>query len=429
MHIEKISNKAWFIWIIGGLFFLIDYFIRVSPSVITGQLMSSFHTNAFVLGGLSAIFYYAYIAMQIPVGIIFDRFNIKKPLIFAIVVCAVGAFLFALAHNIVMLYISRFLMGFSGAFAFIGALKIIQNFFPVKYFSVLAGITQALGMLGAAFGGSPMSFLMHSFGWRQVMFVVGIIFIALTLGIMLSISDKILVHPNTKSPDSNKILANLVDVIFKRKQTLINSLYVGFLYGPTAAFAGLWGVPYFTLYHHESTTMAAGQVSMIFIGLTFGCPLIGWFSNYMGKRLPVMRLSAILSLLLMVIVLFSNQLALLRHISPDMLFVILFLYGFFNSGIIPSYTLAAESNRFHSGGIALAFTNMASILIGALLLPIIGKLLDFTWAGGMTHHHRLYTIYNYQISLAVLPVCFIISLIASYFIKETYCNYLLEEDN
>ena len=423
---SQIEKRAWLIWWLGALFFLMDYFIRISPSVITGQLMSSFHVDAFALGGLSAIFYYAYVSMQIPVGVIFDRFGVRRPLIIAIATCTVGVFVFSVAHNLTFLYFGRFLMGLAGAFSFVGTLKLIHIFFPKKYFAALAGVTQALGMIGASLGDAPMSYLMNTFGWRQIIFGIGVLFILLLLGVIVFVHDK-KSSLNALKADSEKskinVFEGLISVI-KRRQTWMNSVYIGFLYGPTAAFAGLWGVPYFTVYHHESTTLAAAQIGMIFIGLAVGCPIFGWFSNYIGKRLPIMRCSAIISFILIAILIYGNHVYFLNNISDVSLFVLLFLYGFFNSGLIPSYAVATEINHFHLSGIALGFTNMASLIIGALLLPIIGNTLDYLWVGKTFNHHPIYSLDNYQLSLMVLPICFIVALLATFFIKETHCEHL-----
>lgn len=423
---STIKNRAWLIWLLGALFFLMDYFIRISPSVITGQLMSSFHVGAFALGGLSAIFYYAYISMQLPVGVIFDRFGVRAPLIVAISTCTVGVFIFAVANNLTVLYFGRFLMGLAGAFSFVGALKLIHIFFPKNYFAFLAGATQALGMLGAAIGDAPMSYLMNTFGWRKITFAIGVLFILLLLNVIIYVHDK-KSSPNALNIDSEKnninVFKSLISVL-RRSQTWINSLYIGFLYAPTAAFAGLWGVPYFTVYHQESTTLAAAQIGMIFIGLAVGCPIFGWFSNYTGKRLPIMRYSAIISFILITILIFGDHIYFLKNISSFPLFILLFFYGFFNSGIIPSYAVATEINHFHLSGMALGFTNMASLIIGALLLPVIGKILDHLWIGKTLNHHPIYSTHNYQLSLIILPICFVVALLTTLFIKETRCQYL-----
>jgi len=411
---------SWVVWLLAGSFFMLDYFIRISPSVITNELMSTFHVNAFALGGLSGVFYYAYVLMQVPVGLLVDRFGPRRPLIIAVAVCTAGIILFGVSQNISELYLSRILTGLSGAFSFVGTLKIIHLYFPRRYFAILAGITQALGMIGATVGDAPMSLLMNHFGWRQITLAMGAIFLLLLIAIIVFIREKSQVVQLRRDEQPFNVVQGL-KCITHNSQTWINSIYIGFLYGPTAAFAGLWGVPYFTLFFKESTTMAATQIGTIFIGLAIGCPIYGWISNRMGKRIPIMRLSAIMCFILIVVIIFGHSLIPSQHIPQAVIYTVLFLYGFFNSGLIPSYAVATESSPHELSGIALGLTNMASLIIGSLLLPVIGRIVDYTWSGHMYENHPLYTVGDFQIALLILPLCFIIALIASFFIKETYC--------
>ena len=126
------------------------------------QLMQAFNVNALSLGALSAFFYYAYVAMQLPVGTLMDRFGPRLLLSLMAAICGLSCVLFATTHDLFLANLSRFLMGFSAAFAFVGALKIARTWFSAKRFGFLAGLTQALGMVGAAVGEGPVSYLVES---------------------------------------------------------------------------------------------------------------------------------------------------------------------------------------------------------------------------------------------------------------------------
>ncbi|MBX9702543.1 MAG: MFS transporter, partial [Silvanigrellaceae bacterium] len=146
------SYLPYFIWLLGAFFYLIDYVIRVSPSVLTPTLMQFFNANAFAIGGFSAFFYYAYIGMQIPVGILVDKFGPKFLLVGSALICAGSTFMFAEMQTITIGFLSRLLMGFGASFAFVGTLKLISIWFPGDKFAFLAGMTQAMGMVGAMVG-------------------------------------------------------------------------------------------------------------------------------------------------------------------------------------------------------------------------------------------------------------------------------------
>jgi MFS family permease len=147
----------YFIWFLGAFFFFSDYIIRVSPSVLTPQLMQFFHANGETVGLFSGFFYYAYIGMQIPVGILVDKFGPKWLLVMASILCTLSTMMFAQTSHITMGFLSRFLMGFGASFAFVGTLKLISLWFKAERFAFLAGLTQAMGMVGATVGLGAMA--------------------------------------------------------------------------------------------------------------------------------------------------------------------------------------------------------------------------------------------------------------------------------
>lgn len=417
----KSIAMPYFIWCLGALFFLMEYFIRVSPSVIAQELMATFHVEAFALGGLSAFFYYAYISMQIPVGILVDRFGAHKLLVAATLLCAINIGIFSLISEISLAYLTRFLIGLGAAFAFVGTLKLISTWFPPKRFALFAGITQALGMVGAIIGNAPLSFAFHTYGWRHVMWFMAGLFLLLSLFILLFIRDY---NPDTFShkithQKTIQIIPSL-KIVLANPQTWLNCFFIGLLYGPTATFGEQWGVTFIATTHHVSTTYAAAEVGTLFFGLALGCPILGWVSDRFERRLGIMRLAAFFCFILISIIIYAPHY--LPH-QPEFFYIfLLFLYGFFNSGIVPSYALAAEINPHELNGIALGVTNMASILLGAIFIPLIGWIIDHLWDGTKIAGAPIYSSANFEWAFLLLPSCFLLSFLISFALKETYCQ-------
>jgi MFS family permease len=409
MPIKKSYYRAimlpWIIWILGTSFFFAEYFVRVSPSVMTHALTQTFHVNALALGGISALFYYAYVGMQIPVGILVDRFSAYRLIIMAMILTVLGAVLFAKAQNLTMLFGSRFLMGFGGAFAFVTTLRLTANWFHPKYFALLAGLTQAMGMLGATVGDAPMSMMFHAFGWRDTMMGIALVFLLLALFASIFIEDYPLAAGATSRPITHIAVWPALKGIVSNKTIWINCLFIGLLYAPTVALTGLWGTTFLSHQQHIGITLASGEMGMAFVGLAVGCPVLGWLSDRLGSRVTVMRLSAIASLFFIILVLFKHAMGLGSFVSTDVGFVLLFCYGFFNSGIVPSYALAKETVKLKHAGIALGITNMASVLVGSILLPVVGALLD--WHVTLTH------------AFIMLPICLLAAFALTFAIKNT----------
>lgn len=166
----------WLVCFLGALFYCYEYLLRIMPGAMTHELMEAFHLNAFTLGSLSAFYYHAYTPMQLPVGILMDRFGTRKLLIFAIFCCVLGTLLFgAEGDNALWLAeLGRFIMGFGSAFAFVGVLKLAAMWLPEDRFALVSGLTTALGMIGGMLGEVFMTRLVQSLGWKTVILVAAL---------------------------------------------------------------------------------------------------------------------------------------------------------------------------------------------------------------------------------------------------------------
>jgi MFS family permease len=414
----KIHISPWLVWGLGAAFFFAEYFARVAPSVMVPDLMRDFGVDALTLGSLSAFFYYAYVGMQIPVGILVDRYGAHRLLTLMSIFCGLGCFLFASAKGVGSAELGRLLMGFGASFAFVGSLKLAAVWFPATRFGLLAGLTQALGMLGAAVGQAPMSFSVMHFGWRPTMFAIAIIFMVLAIFMWIIIRDRPPGVPVAHEPlaSDKNILAGLSNVL-ANPQSWWNALYVGLVYAPTAAIAELWGVTFLAQNYHLSRQVAATAVSLIFIGWGVGGPLIGWFSDRIQRRRPLMLASALGCLVFLSLILYLPI-----NTPIVILYSAMFLYGIFNTGVATSYAVASEINPRGIAGTSVAFANMASVIIGALFQPLIGWILDLNWDGKMQDGAPIYSAHAFHLAFLLFPICLAFSVVLVFFVKETYCK-------
>lgn len=416
---SSISLYSWIVWAIGASFFFIQYFPRIIPSIATVKLMQDFHVDALSLGGLSAFYLIAYISMQVPAGVLLDRFGVRRLLIIAVLAEAVGCLIFATTDTLHMAEIARFLGGFGGAFGFVGAMKLASLWFPVRYFGVLAGATQALGMLGAAIGQGPMAYVLSVYSWRTGLLFFAFAFFLLALVIFIVVRDrKSPVHKpgeHVASADKLGFLESLLFVL-KNPQSWINAGYLGLVYAPTMVFAELWGVSYLQGAYNISHEMAALVVSAIFWGWAVGGPIAGWLSDHIGRRKPVMLVSALASLVLITLIIYGTFMPLW------LLFVCCFFYGVGNTGIGASYALSGEINPRRVAGTSIAFANMSSIIIGAFMQPIVGWLLVLFWDHKIVNDVPWYSVSEYQQAFISLPLCLVVGFIFAMLVKDSYCK-------
>jgi MFS family permease len=374
------------------MFFFYAFAARVSPSVMVDELMRDFALGAAILGNLSAVYFYAYAGMQIPIGLMLDRFGPGRLLGAGALLAALGCALFALAGSMGLAYTGRLLIGAGAGASWIGALAVIAQNFPRQRFAVLAGGTQAFGMLGATMGQLPLSFVVEAQGWRAAVWCLAAL--AALLGLLLPIT---LQRRPASGGGSVAPLRGLGTAV-RNPQTWLCSLFGMAMVGPIVAFSGLWAVPYLMQVHGLERTGAAGIASAMFLAWAVGAPVLGALSDRLGRRKPIMIAGSLGVTALLALLPFMETV-------PIWAIVVWILgVGFLASCYVAGIGLARDANPEAIGGTVMGLVNTAVVASGAILQPLIGYVLDLNWTGGLHAGARVYSPDAYGWGLAVLPV-------------------------
>jgi len=409
------SIKPWFIWGLAAFFFFAHYVVRVTPGHISEELQAAFQTSKFELGLLGTSFYVPYVLMQMPVGYLVDRYGSRLLLTIAVLICSLSCIIFANASILSTAMLSRVLLGFCSATAFIGALKLITVWFEPRKLALLVGLTQALGMVGAAVGGQMVPFLNDEFGWQKTFYFYGITFFVLSILIYSVVRNHPEGTPLHQRSENNydRITTQQLLKVVSNKYTWINALYAGLIYAPTDVMGEFWGKEFLRRIHQLDSYQASSAISFLFFGWAVGGPCAGWLADKVGRR-PVMIFSAISGFVLLPIVFY------VPNVPLYLISTIMFIYGFTNTGLIASYTAAGELHDKSLGGFSMAIANMFSVLLGAALMPIIGKLLDWHASHHATVNGILQdTVEDYQRSTYIIPACLFLAILCALFTKET----------
>ena len=403
---------AWLIFAIASLFYAYEYVLRILPSLMSSELMRFYGMTAATFGHLTASYYYAYTPMQLPVGFLMDRFGPRALLTVACLVCAVGTALFAMTLHIEIAAFGRFLTGFGSAFAFVGILKLGSVWLPPRQFGLVAGFASALGTLGATGGDIILQPIIQACGWRETSIIMAVLGLTLSVSIVTIIRNK---PASTKISSQPLVFSDLIQgflTIIKNRQIWYISAVGCLLYTPTTILAEVWGIPYLHAVRHLTATQSAFCVSLIFFGGTIGAPLSGFLSDRFERRRLPLIISALGALLFSLVILY------LPPHSHFLLYTLFFLLGLFYAGQAIIFVLIKEAVSESMAGTAMAATNMFVMLGGMVLQPWVGTVLDWTWDGAIKNGVPLYSSFDYQVALAVLPVALFFSLIFSFFIKE-----------
>lgn len=420
-YILHFCIKPWFICCIGMLFYCFNYFLRVSPSVMQQDLMQHLHINAIQFGALAAFYYWAYTPMQIPVGLIYDRFGARLVQFSACLIAVIGVLIFILADTYSLACLGRFLIGLGTAFAYIGVLKLASLWLPANRFATIAGLTTAFGMVSAIISDKFLTQFVQSVGYQNALHITLFIGVTLSLFILFFMQNRPKIHPSHQPSASNKTLnakelLNALSVILLNRQMWLIGIIGCLFYLPASVFLDLWGIPYLKIAYHLSPDQAATAVSWVFVGWIISGPSIGAISDKIKKRRLPLLISAIMSTVLMCTIFYIPDLTLTT------LYILFFFVGIFCGAHPICFALGKENCPDSFSGTAVAVTNTLIMLGGMIFQPLVGFLLDKHTHTLLKTGESLYTANDYTYALSVVPLGLMLTILLTFFLKETHCE-------
>ena len=397
-------------WLTAALFFFYAWVLRVAPSVMVEELMRDFAVGAAVLGNLSAAYFYGYAGMQIPVGILLDRFGPRRLITIAALCCAGGCVLFATGTTLAAATAGRFLIGASAAFSLVGAMCIAGQWFSPARFAVLSGFAMASGMAGGVFGQAPLRLAVEATDWRATTLLLALGGVAISLAAWSTVRDRW-----RGAGGLGNVVAGLRRVARHPQTWLIAIPGLGTA-APLLGFAGLWGVPFLETAYGLPRTSAATLTSLMIAGFGVGSPLFGWLSDRIGRRLPPLLAGLALQTATLAALIYVPGL------SVPAIAILCFLTGVFGSSQIACFALVRETHPAGVSGTAIGFVNGMVTGAGALFQPLIGFLLDLAWTGATLQGARVYDADAYRLALTSLIVFCAGGFVCLLFVRETYCR-------
>jgi MFS family permease len=419
------NGLAWSIWGLGTILYLIGFYQRVAPAVMTSELMAAFGISAAGLGNLSASYYYSYVAMQIPTGILVDSWGPRKVLTFGGLVAAAGTFIFSLSSTLLWANIGRALIGGSVAVGFVAALKIANCWLVPRVFATIVGLSLLLGVMGAVTAGAPLRLLIDFFGWRQSFFAAGIVTLTVAGATWFFVRDDPSARgylsygpkENYSAPDSEPFSPfSGFRLIFRFRNTWLLALAPGGIIGSILSFVGLWGVPFLKARFDLNPVSGAAVCSMMMVCWAIGAPVFGALSDRIGRRKPLYFVGCLVATAGWAMIFFIPEI-------PFSIFLILSaLIGLATGGPVTGFAFIKESVPPSLAGTAMGVYNMGMMIATPILQPLIGWILDLTWAGRIQDGVRIYDLYSYKAGFSVMLAWSILSCLMISFTKETHCR-------
>lgn len=392
---------AWTIWMIASVFYAYQYILRVMPNIMMDDIMEQFGMNAATFGQFSGIYYIGYSLMHLPVGIMLDRYGPKKIMTGCILLTTVGLMPLLFSDYWVYPIVGRLLIGIGASAAILGVFKIIRMTFSEELFPRMLSLSVTIGLIGAIYGGGPVSYMQDTFGYQTVIqgFVV--------LGLVLAITTYFII-PDIKQTSEGTVFSDVKEVLSNHK-VIQSCVFAGLMVGTLEGFADVWGTAFFKQVYDFDGTIAASMPSMIYVGMCFGSPVLTLIADKVGSYLITIIGAGIAMAICFLMILFS-------HLDSGTLSVSLVLIGVCCAYQILAIYKTSTYVRLQVAGLTTAVANMIIMVFGYAFHAVIGWVVNVM--GGTNSSNALIE------GLSVIPIALSLGVVGFIwlFVKEVALN-------
>jgi MFS family permease len=387
-------------WLITAVYYFYQYALRSAPAVMMPELSTAFGISSTAVASMVGLFYYGYSPFSLVAGVTMDRLGPRKVVPLGAAAVGVGALMFA-TGNSSLASVGRLLQGAGGVFALVGAAYIATTNFPASRAATLIGATQMFGMAGGSAGQFVVGPMIASgVSWSRFWVGMGI------AGLVMSVLLLMLLPAPTSVARRNDWLKTAVTgmaVVFRNPQSILCGVIAGLLFIPTTIFDMIWGVRYLQEAHGFDYGSAVLRSASVPLGWIIGCPLVGWISDRIGRRKPVIEVSAFLLL---------GSLAWILYGPADVLppYTLGIVMGIASGAAMLPYTIIKEVNPPELSGTSTGVVNFLNFTFSALLGPVFGWVLAAVRgdAAETTHAHYQTTfealLYGVAVVIVITPL-------------------------
>ena len=419
----KPTSYRWLVFALLMGVYVIGLFLRLCLGVVRADLELDFALSAQAFGTLGGAFFYAYMLLQFPAGMLTDSWGPKRTAVSGGLLMLFGTLVFAWAPNLTCLLIGRFLSGMGGGLVFIPVQKVCALWFKEEEFGAVNGLINCLGYCGGIVAQGPLAYLVKLYSWRVVFLALAALLLIILLADLRWVHEKpeevgLEPIPGSDSSRRDKALTGreawqgLKHVLCQKRSWPPTIVALG-LFGSYNALTGIWGTSYVSDIYGKSALEASSSMSFALVGIALGSLLItGWSQRLKSRRLPIQVCCGVLAVCWFLLIANSSG-----FIPFTVLQGLFFVLGFCHSCIVIDVVAMKETHLTAYTGIAVSTYNTGCFLGATVASPIMGALLS--WAGGGPGAYRWPFGFCFLLILS--------SFICSFFIRETGCRNRGEE--
>lgn len=374
--------------------------------------MQYFSIDAGQCGILGSSYYIAYTIAQIPAGIIVDRYNIRYTATIAIALCAIGLALFVSTTNFHLACLGQMIVGLTSAFAFIATVKTVTEWFPLEKRAMMTSCTISIGCMGPVIFGPSVAHIAENFYWKNVILIFagfGLILAVAAWCVVRSRKD----HTDARDtePKEHVPISTIVKTLTTSPQIWILSLLTLAQYAPLSALGDMWGAVFIKTAYNVSYTEASAANNMLYAGMIVGPLAFAYIATRLGSYKKAIILGIVMCTLSFSAIEFCSNLRL------EAVFALLLVVGF-SAGAMLAYQLGTIMYPNYMAGIVVSIINMASMISGIILMPMVGALMKLSWNGAMENGLEIYSAADYRCGFLSVLVSLAIGTVLAFFVKD-----------
>ena len=392
-------KKPIILWVLASLFFAFQFILRLSAGILREEIIQRFAIDTIAFGTLAGYYYLGYAGMQIPIGIMLDKFNFRFVTFISIVITSIGTLTFVASDTFCYLLIGRLMIGAGSAVGFLSIVKITKSYFPAKYHSLMLGFSFTFGLIGAVFGVTPMKILFEHFGYDYSFnFLAAVGFIIGILILIVKSDEEILNNHNKESYNISQIFKLLFN-----PRILLIGISGGLMVGALEGFADVWAMPFFNQIYRMDIINSSLVTSFVYIGMCFGGPILALAAEWLRSSNLIIITTGLLTATIFGILLYFPA---LNFFYSSLL---MFLLGIFCCYQVLIFTIVSNLVDNVYAGLAIAIVNCINMSLGHFFHKFISILITSNWDGGINEFGvPIYSRYDFTIALSLIPICCLI---------------------
>jgi MFS family permease len=369
---------VWLVWAVGLIAYTVGVMHRTSIGVAGLDAADRFQASPAALSGFVVLQLLVYAVLQVPVGMLLDRFGARRLIVAGALIMAAGQLGLALATTLPLAVTARVLVGAGDALTFISVLSVVTAWFPPRRVPLMTQLTGLIGQSGQVLSALPFAALLHGRGWSTAFVAAAALGVAVALAVLAVVRNRPAGAPAPPpAPSPRQVLAGLVASWREPGTRLGLWTHTGTQFSGTV-FALLWGVPYLVAGQGLSATAASALLTLfVLVGVATG-PVFGVFT----ARHPLRRSWLVLGVIVLTVLTWTAVLLVPPPAPPWLLVVLILVLALGGPGSMIGFDYARTFNPGHLQGTAVGIVNVGGFLAALLVAWGVGVVLGLVGPGG-----------------------------------------------